>query len=85
LLKAGWVQLLGADDQPEPGSNCLTACIEEVLAEEGGSSELRMALGNGQTLCALAETAWLAQQGLKAGDEARVQFHPSFVLLGVPV
>ncbi|GHS80881.1 molybdenum-dependent transcriptional regulator [Pseudomonas sp. PAGU 2196] len=85
LLKAGWVQLLGADDEPEPGSNCLTACIEEVLAEEGGSSELRMALGNGQTLCALVETAWLAQQGLKAGDEARVQFHPSFVLLGVPV
>jgi len=85
LLKAGWVQLLGADDVPEPGSNCLPVCIEELLADESGQSELRLALGNGQTLCALADTDWLAQQGLNAGNEARVQFHPSFVLLGVPV
>ena len=38
-------------------------------------------------VCGLFESGvhWLAQQGLKAGDEARAQFHPSFVLLGVPV
>ncbi|NIF17394.1 TOBE domain-containing protein [Pantoea sp. Cy-639] len=85
LLKAGWVQLLGDDDQPEPGSNCLTAEVEEVLGGEDASSEVRLALSNGQTLCALAEQAWLDQRQVAAGSTVRVQFHPSFVLLGVPV
>ncbi|MFG0630745.1 TOBE domain-containing protein [Pseudomonas sp. xss_2] len=85
LLKAGWVQLLGDEEPPEPGSNCLRARIEEVLVDEGGSSEVRLALGNGQTLCAFAEADWLQQRKVGPGSELQVQFHPSFVLLGVPV
>ncbi|PYC27908.1 TOBE domain-containing protein [Pseudomonas mosselii] len=85
LLKAGWVRLLGADETPEPGSNCLKAKVEEVLIEEDGPGEVRLALGNGQTLCAIAETAWLALRQVQPGSALRVQFHPSFVLLGVPV
>ncbi|MDH1657433.1 TOBE domain-containing protein [Pseudomonas mosselii] len=84
LLKAGWVRLLGADETPEPGSNCLKAKVEEVLIEDG-PGEVRLALGNGQTLCAFAEAAWLAQRQVQPGSALRVQFHPSFVLLGVPV
>ncbi|MBH3312552.1 TOBE domain-containing protein [Pseudomonas mosselii] len=85
LLKAGWVRLLDAAETPEPGSNCLKAKVEEVLIEEDGPGEVRLALGNGQTLCAIAETAWLAQRQVQPGSALRVQFHPSFVLLGVPV
>lgn len=85
LLKAGWVRLLDAAETPEPGSNCLKAKVEEVLIEEDGPGEVRLALGNGQTLCAIAEAAWLAQRQVQPGSALRVQFHPSFVLLGVPV
>ncbi|MDF9617182.1 TOBE domain-containing protein [Pseudomonas entomophila] len=85
LLKAGWVQLLGADEAPEPGSNCLEAKVEEVLADTDGPSEVRLALGNGQTLCAIAEEQWVTQHRVGAGSTLRVQFHPSHVLLGVPV
>jgi len=84
LLKAGWVQLLASDDEVEAGSNCLTATIEQVLADTQGPSEVRLSLANGQTLCAFAEADWLAQQQLLAGEPVRVQFHPSSVLLGVP-
>ncbi|MCO7593647.1 MULTISPECIES: TOBE domain-containing protein [Pseudomonas] len=85
LLKAGWVQLLGDADEVEAGSNCLKATVEEVLADQGGPSEVRLALGNGQTLCAFAEVDWLAQRKVGQGCGVRVQFHPSHVLLGVPV
>lgn len=85
LLKAGWVQVLGDHEPPEAGSNCLQAEVEEVLGGEDASCEVRLALGNGQTLCALAEQAWLAEHRIAAGSAVRAQFHPSFVLLGVPV
>ncbi|WP_248917790.1 TOBE domain-containing protein [Pseudomonas entomophila] len=85
LLKAGWVQLLGADEVQEPGSNCLQAKVEEVLADTDGPGEVRLALGNGQTLCAIAEEQWLMQHKVEAGSTLSVQFHPSYVLLGVPV
>ncbi|MNN41139.1 DNA-binding transcriptional regulator ModE [compost metagenome] len=78
LLKAGWVRLLAEGEEAEAGSNCLRATVEEVLAEADGPSEVRLALGNGQTLCAFAEADWLA------GQQVRVQFHPSYVLIGVP-
>ena len=85
LLKAGWVTLLGADDGADAGHNLLQAVVEEVVEDEEGSSEVRMALGNGQTLCAFAEQAWLEQRQVEVGTPLRVQFHPSYVLLGVPV
>ena len=73
LLKAGWVQLLAEGDKPEAGSNCLRATVEDVLVEADGPNEVRLALGNGQTLCAMAEADWLA------GQQVRVQFHPAYV------
>lgn len=84
LLKAGWVQLLGEGDQAEQGSNCLSATVDEVLAGDDGSCEVRLALSNGQTLCAFAETQWLQARQIEEGSPVRAQFHPSFVLLGVP-
>ncbi len=84
LLKAGWVRLLADEEQAEADSNCLRATVEEVLAEADGPGEVRLALGNGQTLCAFAETDWLAGQRVAAGSSVRVQFHPSYVLLGIP-
>jgi molybdate transport system regulatory protein len=84
LLKAGWVQLLAADAAPDPQSNCLEATIEALLAASQGPTEVKLLLGNRQTLCAFAEADWLHAQGLQAGSAVRVQFHPSLVLLGVP-
>jgi molybdate transport system regulatory protein len=85
LLKAGWVRLLAPDEQPDVSSNCLTASVEEVLATEENMCEVRLALGNGQTLCAFAEADWLTQAKVTPGSVLRAQFHPSYVLLGVPV
>ena len=85
LLKAGWVQLLGDDDDADASSNCLKATVEHVLADADGPSEVRLALGNGQTLCAFAEKAWLTRNRIQTGSQVRAQFHPSYVLLGVPV
>ncbi|MBA1201670.1 LysR family transcriptional regulator [Pseudomonas capeferrum] len=85
LLKAGWIDLLGAGDAPDPASNCLLATVDSVFAEDDGPSEVRLILGNGQTLCAFAEPEWLARQAIVAGVELRAQFHPSQVLLGTPL
>ena len=84
LLKAGWVRLLAEGEEAEAGSNCLRATVEEVLTDVDGPSEVRLALGNGQTLCAIAEAQWLAGQQVAAGSSVRVQFHPSYVLIGIP-
>ncbi|MNC37880.1 DNA-binding transcriptional regulator ModE [compost metagenome] len=84
LLKAGWVRLLAEGEEAEAGSNCLCTKVEEVLAEVDGPSEVRLALGNGQTLCAMADAHWLAAQQVVDGSVVRVQFHPSYVLIGVP-
>ncbi|MFS0825598.1 TOBE domain-containing protein [Pseudomonas phoenicis] len=84
LLKAGWVRLLASDETAEPGSNCLQAKVEEVQMEDDGSAEVRLALSNGQTLCALAETQWLSAQAIEVGWTLRAQFHPAYVLIGVP-
>lgn len=85
LLKAGWVQLLAADDAVDPAGNCLLATVDRILAATDGPSEVRLILASGQTLCAFAEPAWLAQKGVAAGVELRAQFHPSQVLLGTPL
>ncbi|MFJ4055478.1 MULTISPECIES: TOBE domain-containing protein [unclassified Pseudomonas] len=85
LLKAGWVQLLSAADEAEAGSNVLKATVEQVIADGHDTREVRLALGNGQTLCAFAEAHWLARAALAPGSQVRAQFHPSHVLLGVPV
>lgn len=78
LLKAGWVQVLGPDDVAQSGCNSLNVIVEAVLPDGDGPSEVRLALENGQTLCAFAE-------GLEVGSRMRAQFHPSYVLIGTPV
>ena len=85
LIKAGWLDLLGIDDEAAPGHNCLTGTIEEVLDAEDGPSEVRIGLPNGQTLCALAEPLHLQTHGLSTGKAVRMQFAPSNVLLGTPL
>ncbi|MNY33113.1 Transcriptional regulator ModE [compost metagenome] len=85
LIKAGWLDLLGPEDDPTPGNNCLTGVIEEILDAEDGPSEVRIGLPNGQTLCALAEPLHLRSRGLAKGKAVRVQFAPSNVLLGTPL
>ncbi|EJM94874.1 MULTISPECIES: TOBE domain-containing protein [unclassified Pseudomonas] len=85
LIKAGWLDLLGIDDEATPGHNCLTGTLEEILDAEDGPSEVRIGLPNGQTLCALAEPLHLRTHGLDTGKALRVQFSPSNVLLGTPL
>ncbi|WP_347902374.1 TOBE domain-containing protein [Pseudomonas purpurea] len=85
LIKAGWLELLAADQSATPGHNCLKGIIEEILDAEDGPSEVRIALPNGQTLCALAEPLHLKTLGLSAEKAVQVQFSPSNVLLGTPL
>ncbi|NUU33962.1 TOBE domain-containing protein [Pseudomonas sp. C2B4] len=85
LIKAGWLELLGTGDVAMPGHNCLNGTIEEILDAADGPSEVRIALPNGQTLCALAEPEHLQARGLITGKPVNVQFSPSNVLLGTPL
>jgi molybdate transport system regulatory protein len=62
----------------------LTGIIEAILDAEDGPSEVRIALPNGQTLCALAEPC-ICAPGLTVKQPVRVQFSPSNVLLGTPL
>ena len=82
LIKAGWLQLLGATHPPSPEHNDLRGQIEQILHTDNGPSEVRITLPSGQTLCALTEPQHLETLGLTEGSEAHVQFAPSLVLLG---
>lgn len=85
LIKAGWLELLSLDEQPAPGQNLLRAEVQELLADPAGSTEVRLVLGNGQTLCAFAEPQWLQGQRIVVGSALQVSFSPANVLLGTPV
>lgn len=85
LIKAGWLQLLAIEQPSIPEHNCLSGTIKQILDAEDGPSEVRIALPNGQTLCALAEPLHLATLGLKVDKAVQVQFSPSNVLLGTPL
>jgi molybdate transport system regulatory protein len=56
----------------------LTGRVEEILDDDEGPSEVRIGLANGQTLCAVSS------QQLRVGSEVKVQFAPSYILLGIP-
>ncbi len=85
LMKAGWLSVQPLGVQPDPQMNALEGRIEAILPDDEGPSEVRIALANGQTLCALAEPAQLEADGLRAGSMARALFAPSLVLLGTPL
>ena len=85
LIKAGWLELIAADQAPVPGFNCFGGPVEAVLDAEDGPSEVRIALPNGLVLCALAAPEQLKALGAGEGTQVQVQFAPSNVLLGTPV
>ena len=85
LIKAGWLELLAPGAAATPGYNCMNGMIETVLAADDGPSEVRIALRNGQVLCALAQPDALKALGAAEGKAIQVQFAPSNVLLGTPV
>jgi molybdate transport system regulatory protein len=85
LIKAGWLELLAPEAAATPGHNCMSGRIEAILADDDGPSEVRIALPNGQVLCALAPPDALKALGAADGQVIQVQFAPSNVLLGTPV
>ncbi|WLI06254.1 TOBE domain-containing protein [Pseudomonas sp. FP597] len=85
LIKAGWLELLAPHDTATPGHNCMRGTVDTLLDAEDGPSEVRIALPNGQVLCALAQPDALKAMGVADGVAVRVQFAPGHVLLGTPV
>ncbi|MNJ50606.1 Molybdenum-pterin-binding protein MopA [compost metagenome] len=85
LIKAGWLSLLAPQELALEGYNCLQAQVEELLDETQGPTEVRLTLSNKQTLCTFAEPAWLKTHAVKPGSQLRVQFQPSYVLIGTPL
>ncbi|MCS4313825.1 molybdate transport system regulatory protein [Pseudomonas sp. BIGb0381] len=85
LIKAGWLELLALDKPATPGHNCVSGTVDAILDAEDGPTEVRIALPNGQVLCALAQPAELKTLDAAAGRTLQVQFAPSNVLLGTPV
>lgn len=98
LIKAGWLALHAVSPgavppQAAPGNegtepaadNALHGMIEHIAAAEGGPSEVRIGLPNGQTLCALADPLQLRERRLDIGSQVLVSFSPANVLLGTPL
>ena len=85
LIKASWLDVLQVDELVTVGHNCLAGYVEEILEADDGPSEVRVALPSRQTLCAMAEPDRLKALKLKAGSQVRVQFAPSYVLIGTPL
>ncbi|MCF5720491.1 TOBE domain-containing protein [Pseudomonas syringae] len=84
LIKAGWLELLAPGRTATPGHNCMSGVIEALLDTDDGPSEVRIALPNGQVLCALAPAEALKALSAAEGQAIQVQFAPSNVLLGTP-
>jgi len=82
LIKAGWLELQPATQAADGERNALEGHIEQILPASDGPSDVRIGLGNGQTLCALIEPERLLALGLGIGDAVRAQFAASQVLLG---
>ncbi|MGF6093753.1 TOBE domain-containing protein [Pseudomonas sp. 18175] len=85
LIKAGWLELIAIGQAATPGHNCMSGIIETLLDADDGPTEVRIALPNGQVLCALAPPDALKALGAAQGQPIQVQFAPSQVLLGTPV
>jgi molybdate transport system regulatory protein len=85
LIKAGWLSLLAPQALALEGYNCLQARVEALLDAAQAPTEVRLTLSNGQTLCTFAEPAWLKAHAVKPGSDLRVQFQPSYVLIGTPL
>ena len=85
LIKAGWLELLAVGHAATPGHNCMSGTVEALIDADDGPSEVRIALPNGQVLCALAPPEALKALGTGEGQAIQVQFAPSQVLLGTPV
>ncbi|KTB59053.1 ModE family transcriptional regulator [Pseudomonas fluorescens] len=85
LIKAGWLELLPSGQAATPGHNCMSGTVDAILDADDGPSEVRIALPNGQVLCALARPDALKELGAAEGKTITVQFAPSNVLLGTPV
>lgn len=85
LMKAGWVQLQASQTSPANGHNALPARVEALEPADSGPSEVRLALSNGQTLCALADGEQVQALGLRTGTDVLACFDPGSVLLGRPL
>ncbi len=82
LIKAGWLEV----EMPGPAQvNQLSAVVQELIDDPQGTTEVRLSLSNGQTLCAFAEPQWLLDNRVAVGSEVAVRFSPAYVLLGTPL
>lgn len=82
LIKAGWLEVA----MPGPAQvNQLSAVVQELTDDPQGTTEVRLSLSNGQTLCAFAEPQWLLDNRVAVGSEVAVRFSPAYVLLGTPL
>ncbi len=85
LIKAGWLELNAIGHPAKSGHNSLSGQIEAISEDEDGPSEVRIALPNGQTLCALAPPEQIKNLGLSVGSPVQTVFAPSMVILGTPL
>ncbi|WP_350614325.1 TOBE domain-containing protein [Pseudomonas sp. HY7a-MNA-CIBAN-0227] len=85
LIKAGWLEVVAVEAATTLEHNCMSGNIDAILDADDGPSEVRIALPNGQVLCALAQPEQLKALGAVNGKTIQVQFAPSNVLLGIAV
>jgi molybdate transport system regulatory protein len=85
LMKAGWLTLEPSGTAHPGTANALAAHVQVITPASDGPGEVRLALNNGQTLCALVDNARLEALALQPGSAVMVCFDPGSVLLGRPL
>jgi len=84
LMKAGWLTVHDLHAPWDRTVNRLAAQVDSIEPTDAGSSEVRMNLPNGQTLCALVDNTTRNTLRLENGTQVAVSFEPGSVLLGRP-
>ncbi len=85
LIKAGWLELQAIGQPIKSADNALCGQVEEIAEDKDGPSEVKIALPNGQTLCALAQPEQVKNLGLAVKSPVQAVFAPSLVILGTPL
>jgi molybdate transport system regulatory protein len=84
LVKANWVTLSLPSGQVDPALNHLQGTVRQ-LTSDALNTEVIIDLPGGSTLCSMVPHDAAQALGLTAGQRVDATFHPSNLILGVPM
>lgn len=84
LIKANWVALSQPSPRIDPALNHLQGTVRQITGDTL-NAEVIVDLPGGSTLCSMLPHAAAQALGLEAGQRVDAAFHPTNLILGVPM